>query len=136
MNPHPSMEDVARAIYIAWTKDERWQRMDLAEIAKGRPLAYFWAEIAASAIRTLIDATPAVQSAWRTDMENAPKDRSILVVDRGEVSEAYYDGETDSWWLAHTAPYDFDNTKAIYPTHWQLMPATPSPAEMKERENG
>jgi hypothetical protein len=51
---------------------------------------------------------------------------SVLVWDRGEVSEAYYNGETDSWWLANTSEHDFDACKAIYPTHWRRKPDGPA----------
>lgn len=42
-------KEMAHAIYKAWQADERWQRMDLATIAKGVPMAFFWAELAARA---------------------------------------------------------------------------------------
>jgi hypothetical protein len=46
----PEANALARSIYLAWMNDERWQRMDLATVAKGRPLAFFWADIAAKAV--------------------------------------------------------------------------------------
>lgn len=50
---------------------------------------------------------------------------SVLVVDRGMVSEAYYNGETDTWWLANTSDYDFDHSEPIYPTLWMPLPSPP-----------
>ena len=41
--------ELAHAIYRAWQTDERWLRDDLATASKHCPLAFFWAEIAASA---------------------------------------------------------------------------------------
>jgi hypothetical protein len=48
-------DELAHAIYKAWMNDERWQRMDLAVIAEGKPLAFFWAELAAKAARIVTD---------------------------------------------------------------------------------
>ena len=62
-------------------------------------------------------------------MENgasAPWDgKPVLVVDDGIVSEAYYHGETVTWWLAQSADGDFDPSRPIFPTHWAPMPAPP-----------
>lgn len=63
------------------------------------------------------------KSGWQP-IETAPEDgTSVLVVDQGVVSEAYYDGEDKAWWLANTAPHDFDPSRAIYPTRWRPLPA-------------
>lgn len=50
MTDRTSEKELANAIYRAWMNDERWTRMDLAIVAKGNPMAYFWAEIAARAV--------------------------------------------------------------------------------------
>lgn len=65
------------------------------------------------------------QASWMP-IETAPKDKNVLVDDRGQVSEAYYNGETDTWWLANTSEHDFDHADAIYPTIWHPLPALPA----------
>lgn len=49
MSDRTPEKELAHAIYTAWMTDERWLRMDLATIARGNPMAFFWAEIAARA---------------------------------------------------------------------------------------
>lgn len=73
-------------------------------------------------------AAVAAQGAWQPINDYVPghDNQSVLVVDRGIVSEAYYNGESDTWWLANTSEHDFDHAEAIYPTLWQPMPTAPS----------
>ena len=42
-----SEKEIARTIYTAWMKDERWQHRHIEA-----PRAYFWAQLAAKAILT------------------------------------------------------------------------------------
>jgi hypothetical protein len=67
---------------------------------------------------------------WKpiSEWESAPDDiksANVLVAEDGIVSEAYYNGEDDSWWLANTAEHDFDPAHPIYPQAWARMPAPP-----------
>lgn len=71
---------------------------------------------------------------WQPIDTYKPDDQynSVLVVDRGHVSEAYYNGESDSWWRANTSEHDFDACQAIYPTHWMPKPAPPAALNAEE----
>jgi hypothetical protein len=63
----------------------------------------------------LAGSVTSTDSTWQP-IETAPKDTDVLVVHDGDwVSEAYYNGESNSWWLANTAEHDFDPSSAIYP---------------------
>src|SRR6185312_10851193 len=74
---------------------------------------------------TSTDATPGAQ--WQPiDTCDRSLFGNVLVVEQGIVSEAYYNGESDSWWLANTAEHDFDHAAPIYPTHWMRLPEPPS----------
>lgn len=85
---------------------------------------YWWR----SKFRTMIEAAlpaPTTVAHWQP-METAPKDEDCLVTHDGFVSEAYYNGETDTWWLANTSEHDFDAARPIYPTHWMPLPTAPA----------
>lgn len=53
---------------------------------------------------------------------------NVLVVDQGVVSEAYYDGESDTWFKEGKSEHDFDfvDSDRLFPTHWMPMPEAPS----------
>ena len=65
-----------------------------------------------------------MSSEWM-DIETAPKDKNVLVLDAGFVSECYFNSESGKWWLANTAEHDFDHEDQIYPTHWMPIPEPP-----------
>lgn len=77
---------------------------------------------------------------WRTDMENAPRDRTRLLLSvphRGKpgkyvVGEAYWDCDSNeaaqTWWWANEGPGDYcaEPVHALnQPTAWAALPAPP-----------
>jgi len=61
------------------------------------------------------------------DVTKAPFDgKHVLVGHDGWTSEARYLAVDGGWWLAQTYPTDHEDGR-VYPTHWQPLPAPPSP---------
>lgn len=76
------------------------------------------------------DSTTNAAASWQpiTDLVPEHDNPNVLVVDQGIVSEAYYSGESDTWFKAGKSEHDFDFVSGdrLYPTHWMPMPAPPS----------
>ena len=67
-------------------------------------------------------------SEWQP-IDTADKDTDVIVYSEFDgVCTAYYDGEVDQWFRSGKSPHDFDfvTSDAVYPTHWQPLPAPPS----------
>lgn len=86
------------------------------------------AEILAPRLTAALAGRVVVQG-WQ-DIENAPRDCSVLVNDRGMTCEAYFHADDRNWWLAQTDPHDFDASQAIFPTQWMPLPEPPATADL------
>lgn len=88
--------------------------------------------IAVAASEAFLYAVPPspVAGEWQPIADFVPghDNPNVLVVDQGSVSEAYYDGENDSWFKAGKNPHDFDfvSSDALYPSHWMPLPEPPA----------
>lgn len=84
---------LAKAIYLAWMKDERWGRADLAAASKNTPVGFFWAEIAARAVNQ----SPHHEAMVRA-LEHARVDIDAVI----QIEESRHGGITKAYGLRQT----------------------------------
>lgn len=84
---------------------------------------------ASDAAALLADRDATLAGAWRPIAEYAPiRDSADAIVTDGQgVGEAHFHGEENEWWWAGSHPTDAHDGQARGLTHFQALPAPPSP---------